>query len=123
MVLRLKPGTVIPRPVLRPVLCGTRRVGGRESGHRRSRPITMTPLVEALAITGFAGVMTVAAFEDFRRMVIPNLLPIVLCVLWPLYFAAAPSLYGALAAIGCAAAVFFAGAILFARGWLGGGDV
>ncbi len=34
-----------------------------------------------------------------------------------------PSLYGALAAIGCAAAVFLGGAVLFARGYLGGGDV
>ena len=83
----------------------------------------MTPYVQTLALTGFTGVMTVAAFEDFRRLVIPNLLPIVLCVLWPFYFAAAPSLYGALAAIGCAAAVFLVGAVLFARGWLGGGDV
>ncbi len=83
----------------------------------------MTPYVQAIALTGFTGVMTAAAFEDFRRLVIPNLLPIALCVLWPVYFAAAPTLYGGLAAIGCAAAVFFAGAILFARGWLGGGDV
>ena len=83
----------------------------------------MTPYVQAIALTGFTGVMTAAAFEDFRRLVIPNLLPIALCLLWPVYFAAAPTLYGGLAAIGCAAAVFFAGAILFAGGWLGGGDV
>jgi prepilin peptidase CpaA len=67
--------------------------------------------------------MVAAAVEDFRRLVIPNVLPIILCALWPLYFAAAPSLYGALAAIGCAAAVFLVGAILFARGYIGGGDV
>ena len=83
----------------------------------------MTPYVQAIALTGFTGVMTVAAFEDFRRLVIPNLLPVTLCVLWPLYLTAAPTLYGALAAIGCAAAVFAVGAVLFARGWLGGGDV
>jgi prepilin peptidase CpaA len=68
--------------------------------------------------------MAAAAFEDFRRLIIPNLLPIMLCALWPIYFAAAtPSLYGALEAIGCALAVFIGGAILFARGYLGGGDV
>jgi prepilin peptidase CpaA len=83
----------------------------------------MTLHPQVLALTGFAAVMAVAAFEDFRRLVIPNLLPILLCALWPVYFAAAPSLYGALAAIGCAVAVFVGGAILFARGWLGGGDV
>lgn len=78
---------------------------------------------QALALTVFAVVMVVAAFEDFRRLTIPNLLPILLCAVWPVYLAAAPSLYGAVAAIGCALAVFLVGAVLFARGWLGGGDV
>jgi len=76
-----------------------------------------------IALTVFAVVMCAAAFEDFRRLVIPNLLPILLVALWPFYFAAAPSWYGALASIGCTLAVFFVGAVLFARGWLGGGDV
>lgn len=78
---------------------------------------------QAFALIAFAAVMAAAAFEDFRRLVIPNLLPIALCALWPVYFAAAPSLAGGLAAIGCALAVFVGGAVLFARGWLGGGDV
>jgi prepilin peptidase CpaA len=79
-----------------------------------------------IALAVFAVVMAAAAFEDFRRLVIPNLLPLALCAVWPLYFiyvAAAPSLLGALAAIGCALAVFVLGAVLFARGYLGGGDV
>src|SRR5216684_3116113 len=76
-----------------------------------------------IAIAAFSLLMAAAAFEDFRRLVIPNLLTVSLCVLWPLYFAASPSLSGALAAIGCALAVFIVGALLFARGYLGGGDV
>src|SRR4029079_16467568 len=78
---------------------------------------------QILVILVFAAVMAVAAFEDFRRLVIPNLLPIVLCVLWPVYFAFAPSFYGAVSSIGCALAVLLSGAVLFARGGLGGGDV
>lgn len=78
---------------------------------------------QAIVLTAFSAVMAAAAFEDFRRLVIPNLLPVALCALWPLHFAASPSLYGALAAIGCAVAVFVGGALLFARGYLGGGDV
>jgi Flp pilus assembly protein protease CpaA len=77
--------------------------------------------LHAIALTAFAVVMAVAAFEDFRRLIIPNLLPIMLCALWPVYFAAAPSLAGGLAALGCAIAVFLVGAVLFARGFLGGG--
>ena len=80
-------------------------------------------LVEGIVLGVFAVVMAAAAFEDFRRLVIPNLLPILLCALWPIYFAAHPNLYDAVAAIGCAIAVFLIGAVLFARGWLGGGDV
>ena len=83
----------------------------------------MTLHPQAIVVTAFGVVMVAAAVEDFRRLVIPNVLPIILCALWPLSFAAAPSLYGALAAIGCAAAVFLVGAILFARGYIGGGDV
>jgi prepilin peptidase CpaA len=78
---------------------------------------------QILVVLVFAAVMAIAAFEDFRRFVIPNLLPIVLCALWPIYFAFAPSFYGAVTSIGCALAVFLVGAVMFARGWLGGGDV
>ena len=80
---------------------------------------------QVIPLTAFVAVMATAAFEDFRRLVIPNLLPIVLCGLWPVYFylASAPSLYDGLGAVGCAIAVFLGGAVLFARGYLGGGDV
>src|SRR5437764_14168025 len=78
---------------------------------------------DVIALPVFAAAMAFAAFEDFRRFVIPNLLPVILCIAWPLHFAAAPSLVGALSAIGCALAVFIVGAALFARGFLGGGDV
>jgi len=75
------------------------------------------------ALLGFAGLMLAAAFEDLRRLIIPNALALALCLLWPLYAVAAPSLYDVLASLGCAIAVFLAGALCFARGYLGGGDV
>jgi prepilin peptidase CpaA len=83
----------------------------------------MAHLLQHTAIVAFAGLMAVAAFEDFRRLVIPNAVPIALCALWPLYFAGAPSLYGAFGALACALIVFLAGTLCFSRGWLGGGDV
>jgi prepilin peptidase CpaA len=95
--------------------------GEPETAWPEVMPRIMT--LQALALTVFAVVMLAAAFEDFRRMTIPNLLPILLCAAWPLHIAAAPGLYQAAAAIGCALAVFLAGAVLFARGYLGGGDV
>ena len=75
------------------------------------------------ALLGFAALMLVAAFEDLRRLIIPNALTLSLCLLWPLYVIAAPSLLGTLGALGCALAVFIAGALCFSRGYLGGGDV
>src|SRR5689334_15534704 len=84
-------------------------------------------ILQILALSLFTAVMAVAAFEDFRRLTIPNLLPLLLCAAWPFYIAAAPvpggTLSAALGAAGCALAVFLGGAVLFARGWLGGGDV
>jgi prepilin peptidase CpaA len=80
--------------------------------------------LHAILLTVFAVLMVAAAFEDFRRLTIPNLVPAAVCLLWPVQFlTTAPSFYGALAAIGCALAVFIVGAVCFARGWLGGGDV
>jgi prepilin peptidase CpaA len=81
--------------------------------------------IHLVPVAGFTGLMAVAAFEDLRRLVIPNRLTLALCVLWPFYLAIAPNLSlasGGLAA-GCAAAVFAVGALLFARGLIGGGDV
>ncbi|MGE0258070.1 MAG: prepilin peptidase [Alphaproteobacteria bacterium] len=80
--------------------------------------------LQALALSLFTAVMAVAAFEDFRRLKIPNLLPLLLCAAWPLYVAAVPIPGGiVIGAVGVALAVFLASALLFARGWLGGGDV
>jgi prepilin peptidase CpaA len=76
-------------------------------------------------LAGFAGLMLIAAVEDLRRLVIPNTVVLGLCTLWPLQLASAPdiSLFGSASAALCAAVVFLAGALLFSRGLMGGGDV
>jgi prepilin peptidase CpaA len=77
-----------------------------------------------IPLAGFAGFMLTAAYEDLRRLVIPNRLTAALCLLWPFEIAVSwPGAGAVLAALGCAAAVFAAGAVLFARGVIGGGDV
>ena len=75
------------------------------------------------ALMGFAALMLIAAFEDLRRLIIPNALTLSLCVLWPFYILAAPSVLGVLGSLICALLVFLAGALCFSRGYLGGGDV
>jgi prepilin peptidase CpaA len=85
----------------------------------------MSFALHLVPLAGFAGLMAMAAFEDFRRLIIPNAVPVGLCLLWPLHLMTAPGtgLAVGAAAAGCAAAVFLAGAVLFSRGLIGGGDV
>ena len=87
--------------------------------------MTVPVALHLIPLAGFTGLMATSAIEDLRRLIIPNGLIVGLCVLWPLYVATAPMLTMAAAgfAVLCAAAVFLAGALLFARGLIGGGDV
>jgi prepilin peptidase CpaA len=87
--------------------------------------MTMPVAPHLIPLAGFAGLMATAAFEDFRRLIIPNSLILGLCILWPLYVATAPMLTLEAAGFAAlwAAAVFVAGALLFSRGLIGGGDV
>jgi len=85
----------------------------------------MSFALHLVSLAGFVGLMAIAAFEDFRRLIIPNAVPVGLCLLWPLHLMTVPGmgLAAGVAAAGCAAAVFLAGAVLFSRGLIGGGDV
>ena len=78
-----------------------------------------------VALAGFAVLMAAAAFEDMRRLVIPNAVVLGLCVLWVFQLAATPavSFAGSAGAVLCAGAVLVSGALLFSRGLMGGGDV
>lgn len=75
------------------------------------------------ALLGFAALMLIAAIEDLRRLIIPNVLIVALCLLWPLYIVATPSWLGIAGSVAAAILVFLAGALAFSRGYLGGGDV
>jgi prepilin peptidase CpaA len=87
--------------------------------------LVMPNCLNLAVLAGFVGSMAAAAFEDCRRLIIPNELIVGLCVLWLLRVATVPdlNLAASLAAIACAAAIFAAGALLFSRGLMGGGDV
>jgi prepilin peptidase CpaA len=74
-------------------------------------------------LAGFAGVMLTAAFEDCRRLVIPNALVLTLLLLWPAFIVTSADPKTAFVTILCALLCFLVGAVLFARGYIGGGDV
>jgi prepilin peptidase CpaA len=95
----------------------------RDDASNRNAGATMALQLHYAALMGFASLMIIAAFEDLRRLVIPNALPLSLCVLWPLYIASSADLAVVLGSLGCAALVFVVGALCFSRGFLGGGDV
>src|SRR5580658_5659365 len=88
-----------------------------------TREYRMALQLQFVALIGFAALMLIAAFEDLRRLIIPNALTVSLCVLWPFYVAATPSPLVILVSLGGALAVFLVGAFCFSRGYLGGGDV
>src|SRR4029077_19143336 len=75
------------------------------------------------ALAGFFLLMAAAAFEDFRRLMIPNQVTVALCLLWPLYITAAPRLTAIFRGRAGALVVFLVGALCLSRGYLGGGDV
>ena len=79
--------------------------------------------LQSAALLGFAALMALAAFEDLRRLLIPNALTLSMCALWPLYLIATPNLLAIAGSLGCALVVFLLGALCFSRGYLGGGDV
>jgi prepilin peptidase CpaA len=83
----------------------------------------MAAHLQFAALIGFAGLMAAAAFEDLRRLMIPNQITIALALLWPFYVVGEPSMSAVLGGLGCALIVFVVGALCFARGYLGGGDV
>lgn len=83
----------------------------------------MTPILHNLVLAAFTALMAMAALEDFRRYAIPNWLTLSVCVLWPAFAVPGAPLSVVLSALGCALAVFAVGAVLFARGYVGGGDV
>ena len=85
----------------------------------------MALLPSLTPMAGFAGLMAVAAIEDYRRFVVPNVVVVGALALWPLHLASmsGPILAYALGAAGCAIALFLVGAVLHSRGFVGGGDV
>jgi prepilin peptidase CpaA len=76
-------------------------------------------------VAGSVALMATAAVEDIRRLAIPNGVIVGLCLLWPFHLATASNvtMTAGMASIGGAVCVFFAGAQLFSRGLIGGGDV
>jgi prepilin peptidase CpaA len=85
----------------------------------------MAAQLQFATLIGFVVLMAMAAIEDFRRLVIPNRLILGLLSLWPIHLAISPTIprLAALQTVGGALVVFLCGALLFSRGWIGGGDV
>lgn len=74
------------------------------------------------ALAGFASALVLAAISDVRRYLIPNRYPIAIAVAYGVFALQQPvaqTLYGLAAGM----LVLISGALLFARGLMGGGDV
>jgi len=77
-----------------------------------------------LVVLVFAVLLLAAAWSDLTRFIIPNSLVIALLVLYPGHAVASGLALADIAmALAIAGVVFAAGFVMFAAGWLGGGDV
>src|SRR5258708_24750724 len=83
----------------------------------------LLPSLNHLIVFLFALIQVAAGYGDLRRFLIPNRFPLALVLLYPAYFLTAAAPVDAVSAGLIALAVFLAGAGLFARGSMGGGDV
>jgi len=92
-------------------------------------PSLIAPLLAGLALAGFTGLLLAAAWGDAARYLIPNRLSLAILGVYPFFVAAAHFSAGSypnvnwLGGLIVGMAVLAAGILLFARGWVGGGDV
>ncbi|HYD99100.1 MAG TPA: A24 family peptidase [Alphaproteobacteria bacterium] len=84
--------------------------------------MTVATLLAPASVAVLAATCIAAAVCDLRAYIIPNRLPLILALAFAGYAAATPEI-GWLGHLLTGAAAFAAGALLFARGWIGGGDV
>jgi prepilin peptidase CpaA len=85
--------------------------------------MTLTDMLDCLAIAFFTGFMLWAAVSDFRSYTIPNFIPLAVALLYPMHALAIPGGADWSGALITAAAVFAVGAVLFMLRLAGGGDV
>lgn len=79
--------------------------------------------MDRIAISAFAALLIMAALSDVKSFRIPNLISVLILVLYPLHFVFSASPIDGLAGLLTGGGAFAAGAFCFARGWMGGGDV
>ncbi len=83
-------------------------------------------LIHSAIATGvlfaFAGLLVYAAVEDVRRLIIPNTLSAAVGALFPAYALSAAGPVDWLGALAVGAGALAVGFLLFARGFIGGGD-
>ena len=83
----------------------------------------LLPSVDQALIQCFGLLLVWAAVSDLQSFTIPNRVSLAICLLYPAHVIASPVPVDWLFAGGLALLVFAVGALAFARGWFGGGDV
>jgi prepilin peptidase CpaA len=83
----------------------------------------LTALAHMVVLAVFGGLLVWAAYADFTKYVIPNVISIALVVLYPAHVLTAPEHVFWGFAIAMAAVIFLVGFFMFVLGAMGGGDV
>lgn len=80
-------------------------------------------LINEIAILAFAALLTAAAVEDVRRLIIPNRIPLGIIILYPAYVLSTGAPVDWVGGAALATAALVIGIVLFAFRYAGGGDV
>ncbi len=98
-------------------------LGAVISATRQARLILAHPFTYSVVLAIFGALLLAAAAHDIRRSIIPNRLSLAVAMIYPAHVLSSSvpvDWTGALTAAGASLAV---GLVIFARGWIGGGDV
>lgn len=83
----------------------------------------LAALANMVVLSAFGGLLVWAAWADFTKFVIPNVISIALLLLYPIHVLTAPGEVYWVFAIVMAVVVFLVGFFMFVLGAMGGGDV
>lgn len=80
-------------------------------------------LINEISVLAFAALLTAAAVEDVRRLIIPNRIPLGIIILYPAYVLSTGAPVDWVGGATLASSALVIGVVLFAFRYAGGGDV
>lgn len=84
--------------------------------------VSLLPSLSQVIVLAFGGLIVAAAISDAQSFTIPNRFCLAIALLYPAYLTSLPHEIDWISALGIAGGLLVVGFVLFARGYIGGGD-